>query len=41
MNVTSEPSAVYTSLNSRPMYPEPMMATHCGTDASSRAPSEV
>mmetsp|Transcript_47433 Transcript_47433/g.92567 ORF Transcript_47433/g.92567 Transcript_47433/m.92567 type:complete len:223 (-) Transcript_47433:227-895(-) len=41
MKVTSDPSAVYTSLNSRPMYPLPIMATYSGTDSSSSAPSEV
>mmetsp|Transcript_34279 Transcript_34279/g.79204 ORF Transcript_34279/g.79204 Transcript_34279/m.79204 type:complete len:318 (+) Transcript_34279:624-1577(+) len=41
MNVTSDPKAVYTSLNSRPMYPDPMMATYSGTNSKLRAPSEV
>mmetsp|Transcript_56891 Transcript_56891/g.66499 ORF Transcript_56891/g.66499 Transcript_56891/m.66499 type:complete len:236 (+) Transcript_56891:643-1350(+) len=41
IKVTSAPSAVYTSLNSNPMYPDPIMATHSGTDLSSNAPSEV
>ena len=31
MKVTSDPRAVYTSENSRPMYPEPMMAIQSGT----------
>lgn len=41
MKVTSDPNAVYTSLNSSPMYPLPIIATHCGTLLSSSAPSEV
>mmetsp|Transcript_18201 Transcript_18201/g.60884 ORF Transcript_18201/g.60884 Transcript_18201/m.60884 type:complete len:207 (+) Transcript_18201:1182-1802(+) len=41
MKVTSEPNAVYTSANSRPMYPEPMIATQSGTHSSLRASSEV
>ena len=40
MNVTSEPSAVHTSENSRPMYPEPMMATHGGASPLERASRE-
>ena len=31
MKVTSEPSAVYTSENSSPMYPDPMIAIQSGT----------
>mmetsp|Transcript_33266 Transcript_33266/g.77841 ORF Transcript_33266/g.77841 Transcript_33266/m.77841 type:complete len:222 (-) Transcript_33266:323-988(-) len=41
INVTSDPSAVYTSENSRPMYPDPMMATQSGTHSSFRESSEV
>ena len=32
---------MYTSENSRPMYPEPMMATHGGIQSSFSAPSDV
>mmetsp|Transcript_48120 Transcript_48120/g.96283 ORF Transcript_48120/g.96283 Transcript_48120/m.96283 type:complete len:205 (+) Transcript_48120:1053-1667(+) len=41
MNVTSEPSAVYTSANSSPMYPDPMMATQSGTHSSFSESSDV
>ena len=41
MKVTSDPSAVYTSENSRPMYPEPMMAIQSGTHSSFSAWSLV
>ena len=41
MNVTSEPSAVYTSENSSPMYPDPMIATHGGSQSSLSASSDV
>ena len=41
MKLTSLPSAVYTSLNSRPMYPLPMMAIQSGTHSSLRASSLV
>ena len=41
MKVTSDPRAVYTSENSRPMYPEPMMAIQSGTHSSFSAWSLV
>mmetsp|Transcript_21020 Transcript_21020/g.45118 ORF Transcript_21020/g.45118 Transcript_21020/m.45118 type:complete len:302 (-) Transcript_21020:186-1091(-) len=41
MNVTSEPRAVYTSENSSPMYPDPIMAIQSGTHSSLSASSEV
>mmetsp|Transcript_17770 Transcript_17770/g.42715 ORF Transcript_17770/g.42715 Transcript_17770/m.42715 type:complete len:224 (-) Transcript_17770:340-1011(-) len=41
MNVTSEPRAVNTSENSRPIYPLPTMASHSGTLSSLRPPSLV
>mmetsp|Transcript_24183 Transcript_24183/g.71701 ORF Transcript_24183/g.71701 Transcript_24183/m.71701 type:complete len:467 (-) Transcript_24183:67-1467(-) len=41
MKVTSEPSAVYTSENSSPMYPDPMIAIQSGTHSSLSASSEV
>lgn len=37
MKVTSEPRAVYTSENSSPIYPLPMMATHLGIQSNFRA----
>lgn len=41
MKVTSEPRAVYTSENSSPIYPLPMMAIHLGIQSSFRAWSDV
>lgn len=41
MKVTSAPSAVYTSENSSPMYPDPTMAAYSGTKARSNASSDV
>lgn len=38
---TSLPSAVYTSLNSSPMYPLPTIAIHCGTNSNLSAWSLV
>ena len=41
MKVTSEPRAVYTSENSSPIYPEPIMAIHLGIQSNFKAWSDV
>jgi len=39
--VTSQPRAVYTSANSKPIYPLPIMAIHLGSHSSLTASSLV